>query len=59
LPTESSAPVCRWWRHERKVRAAQDAPLPKIEAVGDSGIRQKKTTAGKGMALAGKGEKVV
>ena len=31
--------------HERKVRAAQGAPLPKVEAIGDSGLRQKKTTA--------------
>ena len=31
--------------YERKVRAAQDTPLPKIEAVGDSRIRQKRTTA--------------
>jgi len=30
---------------ERKVRAAQDAPLPKVEAVGDSWIWQKRITA--------------
>ena len=30
---------------ERKVRAAQGAPLPKIEAIGDSRCRQKKITA--------------
>lgn len=29
---------------ERKVRAAQDIPLPKIEAIGDSRCRQKKIT---------------
>ena len=39
---------------ERKVRAAQDAPLLKVEAIGDSRIWQKRTTARKG-----KGEKVV
>ena len=39
---------------ERKVRAAQGTPLPKIEAVGDSRCRQKRMTARKG-----KGEKVV
>jgi hypothetical protein len=38
---------------ERKVRAAEDIPLPKVEAVGDSRYRQKKITACKG-----KGEKV-
>ena len=31
--------------HERKVRAAQGTPLPKIEAIGDNRCRQKKTTA--------------
>ena len=31
--------------HERKVRAAQGAPLPKVEAIGDSRCRQKKITA--------------
>jgi len=41
-------------RNERKVRAAQGAPLLKMEAVGDSWIWEKKTTARKG-----KGEKVV
>ena len=53
---ESSATVCRWRANacERKVRAAQDAPLVKVPAVGDSRIREKKTTARKG-----KGEKVV
>jgi len=66
---ESSATVCRWWKHERKVRAAQDTPLPKIEAVGDSRICQKKTTASapswarlRARSLRcgpGKGEKVV
>lgn len=40
---------------KRKVRAAQDAPLPKVEAIGDSRIWQKKTTA---MLVRGKGEKV-
>ena len=43
----------------RKVRAAQGAPLPKIEAVGDGRIRQKKTTAVNGLKRrCGKGEKV-
>ena len=32
-------------RHERKVRAAQDTPLVKMQAVGDSWIWQKRTTA--------------
>jgi hypothetical protein len=32
-------------KDERKVRAAQDAPLLKIEAVGDSWIWKKRTTA--------------
>lgn len=41
---------------KRKVRAAQDAPLPKVEAIGDSRIWQKKTTARR---KEGKGEKVV
>ena len=31
--------------HERKVRAAQDAPLVKVQAVGDGWIWQKRTTA--------------
>lgn len=44
-------------RCERKVRAAQGAPLLKVEAIGDSRIRQKKTTASHRQA--GKGEKVV
>lgn len=43
-------------RRRRKVRAAQGAPLLKVEAVGDSRWRQKKTTA---MLLHGKGEKAV
>ena len=43
-------------RHERKVRAAQGAPLLKVEAIGDSRCRQKKTTAS---PRRGKGEKVV
>ena len=41
-------------RRGRKVRAAQGAPLPKIEAIGDSRLRQKKTTASRKV---GKGEK--
>ena len=41
------------WRG-RKVRAAQGAPLLKMEAIGDSRLRQKKTTASR---KAGKGEK--
>ena len=48
---------------ERKVRAAQGAPLPKVEAIGDSRVRQKKITTGNcvlAMArVSGKGEKVV
>lgn len=43
-------------RHGRKVRAAQGAPLLKVEAIGDSRRRQKKTTA---MRQCGKGEKAV
>jgi hypothetical protein len=31
--------------YKRKVRAAQGAPLPKIEVAGDSKLEQKKTTA--------------
>jgi len=31
--------------HERKVRAAQDTPLVKVPAVGDSWIWEKKITA--------------
>ena len=45
---------CLYGVDGRKVRAAEDIPLPKVEAVGDSRCRQKKTTARKG-----KGEKVV
>ena len=33
------------WGCERKVRAAQGIPLPKLEAIGDSRCRQKKMTA--------------
>jgi len=40
----------------RKVRAAQGAPLLKVEAVGDSWIREKRMTAS---VTGGKGEKVV
>jgi len=43
-------------RCERKVRAAQGAPHPKIDAIGDGRLRQKKTTA---FRKEGKGEKVV
>ena len=43
-------------RRERKVRAAKGIPLLKMEAVGDSRLRQKKTTA---FFREGKGEKVV
>ena len=32
-------------RHGRKVRAAQGAPLLKVEAIGDSRCRQKRMTA--------------
>ena len=45
-------------RHERKVRAAQGAPLLKMEAIGDSRLGQKRTTAALPVR-AGKGEKVV
>ena len=46
LHAESSATVCRWCLvHERKVRAAQDAPLVKMPAVGDGRCREKRTTA--------------
>ena len=52
-------------RHERKVRAAQDTPLVKVPAVGDSWIREKRMTAPSYIAyhrllhrLGGKGEKV-
>lgn len=41
---------------KRKVRAAQDAPLPKVEAIGNSRRKQKKRTA---PLRQGKGEKVV
>ena len=48
---------------ERKVRATQSAPLPKIEAIGDSRVRQKKITTGNCVLatarVSGKGEKVV
>ena len=44
-------------RCERKVRAAQGAPLLKMEAVGDGRCRQKKMTASPNGT--GKGEKVV
>ena len=40
----SGLPLVPSW-HERKVRAAQGAPLPKVEAIGDSRCRQKKITA--------------
>ena len=53
LQAESSATVCRWHvQCERKVRAAQDTPLVKVPAVGDSRIREKRMTAHQG-----KGEK--
>ena len=44
---KSTVPACRWFPQgdERKVRAAQDAPLLKVEVIGDSKCRQKKTTA--------------
>ena len=48
--------------HERKVRAAQDTPLVKVQAVGDGWIWQKKITAlssGLWLWKKGKGEKVV
>lgn len=48
LQTECSVPalpLVRMRMHERKVRAAQDAPLLKMEAAGDGRIRQKKITA--------------
>lgn len=53
---EDSAPALSLvpLRCERKVRAAQSTPLPKIEATGDDRVRQKKRTARKG-----KGEKAV
>ena len=40
----SGLPLVPSW-HERKVRAAQGAPLLKVEAIGDSRCRQKKITA--------------
>lgn len=59
LQRESSVSVCRWPASqrvgERKVRAAQGTPLPKVEAISDSRSRQKKTTA---LPWRGKGEKV-
>ena len=46
LQFESSATVCRWCLvHERKVRAAQDAPLVKMPAVSNSRCREKRMTA--------------
>ena len=66
LHAESSVTVCRWysWECKRKVRAAEDAPLVKVPAVGDGRIREKKTTAKglgfvKGALSLSKGEKVV
>ena len=63
LYAESSATVCRWCLvHERKVRAAQDAPLVKMPAVGDGRCREKRTTAIVIViinVIVGKGEKVV
>ena len=61
LHAESSATVCRWClRHERKVRAAQDTPLVKVPAIGDSRIWEKRKTAcGFVIVIVGKGEKVV
>ncbi len=52
------------WGCERKVRAAQGIPLPKLEAIGDSRCRQKKMTARNlsrihAGVVSGKGEKVV
>ena len=42
--------------YERKVRAAQDTPLVKVPAIGNSRIREKRMTA---LLWQGKGEKVV
>ena len=64
LHAESTVSVCRWLfsaiilagESGRKVRAAQGIPLLKVEAIGDSRIRKKKTTAS---CKRGKGEKVV
>ncbi len=53
-----SRPAAGTRQYERKVRAAQGAPLLKMEAIGDSRILQKKTTAC-AFSCAGKGEKVV
>ena len=52
------------WGCERKVRAAQGIPLPKLEAIGDSRCLQKKMTARNlsrihAGVVSGKGEKVV
>ena len=46
------------FRYERKVRAAQDAPLVKMPAVGDDWSRKKKMTATGVLHAYGKGEKV-
>lgn len=52
-------------KDERKVRATESTPLPKIEAVGDNRVRQKRMTARyyhasvRGADKLGKGEKVV
>jgi len=43
---------------ERKVRAAQDTPLAKVQAIGDSRIWEKRMTA-LFLMKKGKGEKVV
>ena len=65
LHAESSATVCRWClRHERKVRAAQDTPLVKVPAIGDSRSWEKRMTACGFVivivfVIVGKGEKVV
>jgi len=32
-------------KDERKVRATESTPLPKIEAIGDNRVRQKRMTA--------------
>jgi len=45
--------------HERKVRAAQDTPLVKVQAVGDGWIWEKRMTALIVYGMRGKGEKVV
>jgi len=69
LHAESRAAVCRWCPlgHERKVRAAQDTPLVKVPAVGNSWIWEKRMTASHALSTAkatdfvrgSKGEKVV